>query len=170
MLAEAGYPQGFETELVGAALPQVLDPIQTYLGAVGIQARVVQMQAADAVRRETRADRGRRDSGAAKVWLGGSKAAVREVDDGSAGGDDGLAIEAVGSRGRSGERVRLRRKGGPAEADRGRPGRSSSSRGVRRRACEWPPDELDWRPDVGRAGEEGRSCCWRRAAGASRGS
>ena len=54
LLAEAGYPQGFETELVGPLLPQMQDAVQGYLGAVGIQARVVQMQAGLAVRRGAR--------------------------------------------------------------------------------------------------------------------
>lgn len=54
LLAEAGYPQGFETELVGYLLPQVQDAIQGYLGAVGIQARVVQMPSGLALRRAAR--------------------------------------------------------------------------------------------------------------------
>ena len=54
LLAEAGYPHGFETELIGALLPQVLDAVQGHLGAVGIQARVVRMQAQAATRRAAR--------------------------------------------------------------------------------------------------------------------
>ncbi len=48
LLAEAGYPQGFTTEIVGYLLPQLQDAIQNYLAAVGIQATISQLQA-DAV-------------------------------------------------------------------------------------------------------------------------
>ena len=39
LLAEAGYPDGFETELVGYLLPQWMGAIQNYLAAVGIKAK-----------------------------------------------------------------------------------------------------------------------------------
>ena len=43
LLAEAGYPQGFTTEIVGYLLPQLQDAIQGYLAAVGIQAKISQL-------------------------------------------------------------------------------------------------------------------------------
>ena len=44
LLAEAGYPQGFTTEIVGYLLPQLQGAIQNYLAAVGIQAKINQLQ------------------------------------------------------------------------------------------------------------------------------
>ena len=51
LLAEAGYPNGFETEMVGYLLPQWQGAIQNYLGAVGIKARVTQLQVAASIQR-----------------------------------------------------------------------------------------------------------------------
>jgi peptide/nickel transport system substrate-binding protein len=45
LLAEAGYPNGFETELVNTILPQWAGAVQNYLGAVGIRAKVTTLQA-----------------------------------------------------------------------------------------------------------------------------
>jgi len=44
LLAEAGYPNGFETELVSYILPQWGAAVQGYLGAVGIKAKISQLQ------------------------------------------------------------------------------------------------------------------------------
>jgi peptide/nickel transport system substrate-binding protein len=44
LLAEAGFPQGFETEIVGYLLPQWQGAIQGYLAAVGIHAKISQLQ------------------------------------------------------------------------------------------------------------------------------
>ena len=51
LLAEAGYPDGFETELVSYVLPQYSSAIETYLKAVGINARLSQLQVGPAVKR-----------------------------------------------------------------------------------------------------------------------
>lgn len=51
LLAEAGYPDGFDTELVTYALPQWAAAIQAALKAVGISARITQLPVAAAVRR-----------------------------------------------------------------------------------------------------------------------
>ncbi len=51
LLAEAGYPDGFDTKMVGYLLPQWLGTIQTYLAAVGIRAQVESLQVAEAVQR-----------------------------------------------------------------------------------------------------------------------
>jgi len=51
LLAEAGYPNGFETELVSFLLPPFEDAVQGYLKAVGISASVVHLQAEAAVKR-----------------------------------------------------------------------------------------------------------------------
>jgi len=51
LLAEAGYPNGFDTELVSYLLPQWNGAVQNYLRAVGINARVSQLQVAAAVQR-----------------------------------------------------------------------------------------------------------------------
>ena len=51
LLAEAGYPDGFDTELVGYLLPQWLGAMQNYLGAVGIRARVTQLQVGAVIQR-----------------------------------------------------------------------------------------------------------------------
>ena len=44
LLAEAGYPNGFETELVTYVLPQWGAAVQGFLGAVGIKAKISQLQ------------------------------------------------------------------------------------------------------------------------------
>jgi peptide/nickel transport system substrate-binding protein len=44
LLAEAGYPNGFDTELVSYELPQITAALQNYLKAVGINARIQQLQ------------------------------------------------------------------------------------------------------------------------------
>src|SRR5215218_4307069 len=51
LLTEAGYPDGFETEMVSYVLPQWTAAVQNYLQAVGIRARVSQIQVAAAVQR-----------------------------------------------------------------------------------------------------------------------
>ena len=50
LLAEAGYPDGFDTELVTYALPEWSAAIQGYLRAVGIHARITQLPVVTAVR------------------------------------------------------------------------------------------------------------------------
>jgi peptide/nickel transport system substrate-binding protein len=44
LLAEAGYPNGFDTELVSYDLPQLSAAVQNYLKAVGINLRIQQLQ------------------------------------------------------------------------------------------------------------------------------
>lgn len=51
LLAEAGYPDGFKTELVTYLLPQYGGAIQNYLKAIGIDAHVSQLQVAASVQR-----------------------------------------------------------------------------------------------------------------------
>jgi len=51
LLAEAGFPSGFDTELVSYVLPQWTAAMQGYLQAAGIRARVSQLQVAAAVQR-----------------------------------------------------------------------------------------------------------------------
>lgn len=51
LLAQAGYPEGFDTEMVGYLLPQWMGAIQGYLGAVGIRAKVTQLQIGAAIQR-----------------------------------------------------------------------------------------------------------------------
>jgi len=51
LLAEAGYPQGFETDIVGYLLPQWQGAIQGYLAAVGIRANIHQLQVGAVVQR-----------------------------------------------------------------------------------------------------------------------
>ena len=51
LLTEAGYPDGFETELVGYLLPQWMGAIQNYLAAVGIKAKISQLQVGAVVQR-----------------------------------------------------------------------------------------------------------------------
>ena len=53
LLAEAGYPNGFETELVGYLLPQWQGAVQNYLGAVGIKAKLSQLQVGAVIQRST---------------------------------------------------------------------------------------------------------------------
>ncbi len=50
LLAEAGYPNGFDTELVTYVLPQWGGAVQNYLKAVGINARISQLQVGAAVK------------------------------------------------------------------------------------------------------------------------
>jgi len=51
LLAEAGYPNGFETELTSYVLPQWGAAVQNYLAAVGIKAKLNQQQVAAVVQR-----------------------------------------------------------------------------------------------------------------------
>jgi peptide/nickel transport system substrate-binding protein len=51
LLAEAGYPNGFSTELVSFLLPPFEAAVQGYLKAVGIDASVIHLQAEAAVQR-----------------------------------------------------------------------------------------------------------------------
>ena len=51
LLADAGYPDGFDTELVSYVLPQYNGAIQGYLKAVGINARISQLQVGAYVQR-----------------------------------------------------------------------------------------------------------------------
>jgi peptide/nickel transport system substrate-binding protein len=51
LLAEAGYPNGFDTELVTYELPQWAGAMQGYLQAVGIHARITLLQVAAVVQR-----------------------------------------------------------------------------------------------------------------------
>ena len=51
LLAEAGYPHGFSTELVTYGLPQINGAVQNYLRAVGIDARISQLQVSAVVKR-----------------------------------------------------------------------------------------------------------------------
>ncbi len=52
LLAEAGYPNGFETELVSYVLPQFEGAIQNYLKAVGITAKVTHLQVQALIQRQ----------------------------------------------------------------------------------------------------------------------
>jgi peptide/nickel transport system substrate-binding protein len=49
LLAEAGYPNGFDTELVTYSAPQLAAAIQNYLKAVGINLRIQQLQIGAAI-------------------------------------------------------------------------------------------------------------------------
>jgi len=49
LLTEAGYPNGFDTELVSYATPQVGAAVQNYLKAVGINLRIQQLQIGAAI-------------------------------------------------------------------------------------------------------------------------
>ena len=51
LLAEAGYPDGFDTELVGYLLPSWIGAVQNYLAAVGIRAKVTQLQVGAVIQR-----------------------------------------------------------------------------------------------------------------------
>jgi peptide/nickel transport system substrate-binding protein len=44
LLAEAGYPNGFDTEIVSYVLPQYEGAVQNYLKAVGINAKITHLQ------------------------------------------------------------------------------------------------------------------------------
>src|SRR5260221_4731263 len=50
LLTEAGYPNGFDTELVSYATPQVGAAVQNYLKAVGINLRIQQLQIGAAIK------------------------------------------------------------------------------------------------------------------------
>lgn len=56
LLAEAGYPNGFDTELVSYILPQWEASIQSYLGAVGIRARLTHVQVAAGTQRSQKGE------------------------------------------------------------------------------------------------------------------
>ncbi len=51
LLTQAGYPDGFDTEMVGYLLPQWMGAIQGYLGAVGIRAKLTQLQIGAVIQR-----------------------------------------------------------------------------------------------------------------------
>jgi peptide/nickel transport system substrate-binding protein len=51
MLADAGYPNGFDTELVTYDLPQWAGAVQGYLKAIGINAKITELQVAAVVQR-----------------------------------------------------------------------------------------------------------------------
>ena len=52
LLAEAGYPNGFDTELVSYLLPQFEGAIQNYLKAVGINAKITHLQVQALIQRQ----------------------------------------------------------------------------------------------------------------------
>jgi peptide/nickel transport system substrate-binding protein len=56
LLAEAGYPDGFDTEIVNSLLPQWAGAVQNYLRAVGIRARVTTLQSSAATLRTQKGD------------------------------------------------------------------------------------------------------------------
>ena len=56
LLAEAGYPNGFDTEIVNSILPQWAGALQNYLGAVGIRAKVTTLQSSAATLRAEKGD------------------------------------------------------------------------------------------------------------------
>jgi peptide/nickel transport system substrate-binding protein len=62
LLAEAGFPNGFETEIISYVLPQWGSAVQNYLQAVGIRARLTQLQVAAAIQRS--------QEGRAPLYLG----------------------------------------------------------------------------------------------------
>ena len=51
LLAEAGFPNGFDVEMVSYVLPQYGGAIQNYLKAVGINAHISQLQVSAAIQR-----------------------------------------------------------------------------------------------------------------------
>ena len=51
LLAEAGYPDGFDTEIVSDGLPQYTTAVQSYLKVIGVNAHIVQVSASGAVDR-----------------------------------------------------------------------------------------------------------------------
>ena len=53
LLAEAGYPNGFNTEIVSFSIPQIEGAVQNYLKGVGINAKITHLQVAAAVRLPT---------------------------------------------------------------------------------------------------------------------
>src|SRR5438105_3690512 len=56
LLAEAGYPNGFETELVSYILTQWETAVQNYLGEVGIKAKLSHVQVAAGIQRNQKGD------------------------------------------------------------------------------------------------------------------
>ena len=56
LLADAGYPNGFDTEIVSNVLPQLGGAVQNYLKVVGINARISQLPVGEAVRRVVAGD------------------------------------------------------------------------------------------------------------------
>ena len=56
LLAEAGYPNGFDTEIVSYILPQWGAAVQGFLGAVGIRAKLSQLQVQAVVQRNQRGE------------------------------------------------------------------------------------------------------------------
>jgi peptide/nickel transport system substrate-binding protein len=56
LLAEAGYPNGFDTEIVNGLLPAWAGAVQNYLAAVGIRAKVSTLQASAAIGRFEKGD------------------------------------------------------------------------------------------------------------------
>jgi len=56
LLAEAGYPNGFDTELVTYVIPQWAASVQSYLNAVGIKARLSQLQVQAVIQRNQRGE------------------------------------------------------------------------------------------------------------------
>ena len=56
LLAQAGYPNGFDTEIVNGILPQWAEAVQNYLGAVGIRAKVTTVQATPGIQRYEKGD------------------------------------------------------------------------------------------------------------------
>src|SRR6185369_5797935 len=56
LLAEAGFKDGFETEMVSYVLPQWTAATQNYLQAVGIRIKVSQLQVAAAIQRAWRGE------------------------------------------------------------------------------------------------------------------
>jgi peptide/nickel transport system substrate-binding protein len=51
LLAEAGYPNGFDTELISYNTPQIGAALQNYLKAVGINLRIQQLQIGAAIQK-----------------------------------------------------------------------------------------------------------------------
>ena len=56
LLAAAGYPDGFDTEIVNSLLPQWAGALQNYLRAVGIRAKVTTLQSSAATLRSQKGD------------------------------------------------------------------------------------------------------------------
>jgi peptide/nickel transport system substrate-binding protein len=56
LLAQAGYPHGFSTEIVNGILPQWAGAVQNYLAAVGIRAKVTTVQATPGIMRYEKGD------------------------------------------------------------------------------------------------------------------
>jgi peptide/nickel transport system substrate-binding protein len=56
LLAEAGFPNGFDTELVSYVLPQWTSSVQSYLNAVGIRAKIAQLQVQAVIQRNQRGE------------------------------------------------------------------------------------------------------------------